>query len=78
MTANQIRNTIQDCATLFEFEYQGLDGNVDPYFHGDGNFSFLLYFNGEEKTVYNIDDVMNTPFIKGKSLNEIAENLIIE
>ncbi len=77
MTANQIKNTIQECATLFEFEYQGLDGNVDPYFHEDGSFSFLLYFNGAETTVYNIDDVMNTKFIHGKSLNEIAESLTI-
>jgi hypothetical protein len=77
MTANQIKDTIQECATLFEFEYQGFYGNVDPYFHEDGSFSFLLYFNGEETTVYNIDDVMNTTFINGKCLNEIAESLYL-
>jgi hypothetical protein len=77
MTANQIKDIIKQCATLFEFEYQGLDGNVDPYFHEDGSFSFLLYFDNEERTVYNIDDVMSTPFIKGKSLNEVAESLKI-
>jgi len=52
MTATQIKNTIQECSTLFEFEYQGKDGNVDPYFHSHDDFSFLLYFNGYEKTVY--------------------------
>lgn len=75
MTANQIKQTIQECATLFEFEYQGKYGNVDPYFHGNNTFSFLLYFNEQEKTVYSIDEVMNTPFIDGKSLNEVAESL---
>lgn len=75
MTANQIKQTIQECATLFEFEYQGKYGNVDPYFHENNTFSFLLYFNEQEKTVYSIDEVMNTPFIDGKSLNEVAESL---
>lgn len=75
MTANQIKNIIQDCATLFEFEYQEIYGNIDPYFHGNNTFSFLLYFNGKEKTVYSINEVMNNPFINGKSLNEVAEFL---
>ncbi|MGN0631036.1 MAG: hypothetical protein ACI4JN_06890 [Ruminococcus sp.] len=72
-----LRKKVKDCYGLVEFSYQGKDGNIDPYFHGNGNYSYLLYFDGSEKTVYSIDDVMDTPFICGKSLNEIGNEIII-
>lgn len=46
---------------------------IDPCFHKDGTYSYLLYFDGFEKTVYSIVDVMNTPFVCGKSLNELRD-----
>ena len=68
---DRLRKKVKDCYGLVEFTYQGKDVNIDPYFHKDGTYSYLLYFDGFEKTVYSIDDVMNTPFVYGKSLNEL-------
>ncbi len=78
MTADKIKARIAEMCTLFGFEYNGKDGNVDPYYlHKTKTKEFLLYFNGEEQTVYNIDDVMNTPFIDGKTLTEVANDIEI-
>lgn len=77
MTALEIATRIGEMCTLFGFEIDGKAGNVDPcYIPGKGN-EFLLFFDGKEQTVYTVDDVMNTPFIGGKALNEIAEKLTI-
>lgn len=64
--------------TLFGFVYNGKDGNVDPYYLPETDTNeFLLFFDGEEQTVNNIDDVMNTPFIEGKTLNDVADQIEI-
>lgn len=73
MTADKIKSRIAEICTLFGFEYKGKDGNVDPY----SSTEFLLYYDGNEKTVHSIDEVMNTPFFGGHSLTEIAEDIII-
>ena len=78
MTAKQIKSRIGECATLFGFEYCGKDGNVDPYYLPETKSTeYLLYFDGEEQIVHSIDDVMSTPFIKGKTLNEVASEIAI-
>lgn len=76
--AQKIRNRIEDCVTLFGFEYNGIEGNVDPcYLPEEKRQEYLLYFNGEEQTVFDIEDVMNTPFIAGKTLSEVADEIEI-
>ena len=78
MNAETIKNRIDEMCTLFGFEYNGKEGNVDPcYDHIAKQNDFLLYFAGEEQTVHDIESVMNTPFIDGHSLNEVAEQLEI-
>lgn len=77
MTAKKIADRIAEMCTLFGFEYGGKDGNVDPYFLPPDKASFLLYFDGEEQTVHSIDAVMSTPFIDGKSLNELYDQIKI-
>lgn len=78
MKATKIKDRISECVTLFGFEFNGKEGNVDPYYNPSSKSSeYLLYFDGSEKTVYNIDDVMNTPFIEGHSLNEIADKITV-
>ena len=76
-TTDILKNKVADCYGLIEFSYQGKDGNIDPYFHTNGTYSYLLYFDGYEKTVYSLDDVMNTPFILGKSLSELGNSIEI-
>ena len=74
MSANDLlKKKVEDCYGLVEFTYHGKYGNIDPCFHKDGTYSYLLYFDGFEKTVYSIVDVMNTPFVCGKSLNELRD-----
>ncbi|MEG0897330.1 MAG: hypothetical protein RR867_09440 [Ruthenibacterium sp.] len=77
MTAQKIQTRIAEICTLFGFEYNGKVGNIDPYYLSEGQFEFLLFFDGEEKTVTSIDAVMNEPFFDGKSLNDIAEDITI-
>lgn len=78
MTAETIKNRINEMCTLFGFEYNGKEGNVDPCHDFEKKQdNFLLFFNGEEQTVHDIDSVMNTPFIDGHSLNEVAGQLEI-
>ena len=78
MTADKIKARIGEMCTLFGFEYNGKDGNVDPYYLPEtGEDSFLLFFDGNEQTVDNLDAVMNTPFIDGKTLREVSDKLVI-
>ncbi len=53
------------------FSYKGKNGCVDP-FRRD---LYCLCYDGKTTEVHNIDDVMNTPFIDGKSLNEVFDEL---
>ena len=66
---------------MIYFSYNGKDGTIDPFgpiipfgANEAGN-KYKLNFNGNETTVYSLDDVMSTPFIDGKSLNDVAENI---
>ena len=78
MNAEQIKNRIDECATLFGFEYQGKEGNIDPYYiHEEKRYEYLLFFDGVEQTVHDIKSVMSTPFIMGNTLEEVAEEIEI-
>lgn len=69
----KIKYALIDCATLCEFSYKGKSGNIDPgYNSGD---SFLLWFDGKERTVHGFDEVMNTLFFDGRPLCDIAEQI---
>ncbi|MEG0485164.1 MAG: hypothetical protein RR576_06930 [Oscillospiraceae bacterium] len=72
-----IKNTIVDNSTLFGFEYNGKFGNIDPCYKPNLGDTFLLFFDGREKTVCSFDEVMNEPFFSGKSLSEIANYITI-
>jgi hypothetical protein len=78
MKAEKIKNRIKECVTLFGFEYNGKEGNVDPYYiPTKKSYEFLLCFDGNEQTVYDIEAVMTTPFINGKTLNEVCNKIVI-
>ncbi|MBQ3299808.1 MAG: hypothetical protein IJG99_05915 [Ruminococcus sp.] len=78
MKAERIKSRIDDCVSLFGFAYRGKEGNVDPcYIHKEKRYEYLLCFDGKEQTVNDIDSVMNTPFILGHTLNELAEEIEI-
>ncbi len=77
MTLKAIGDRLLEMCTLFEFTYNGKDGNIDPYYTPQNGNTFLLYYDGKEQTVYSIDEVLSTPFIDGKCLNEIYDQIEI-
>lgn len=77
MKVERVRKIIKEGASLFEFEYNGKSGNVDHYYAKDEGHSYLLWFDGNEKTVYSLDDVMNDPFFDGKCLTEISDKITV-
>lgn len=55
-----------------EFQYKGLWGAICPFTRTE----ISLCYNGFETTVDSIDKAMSTPFIDGKSLNEISTEIL--
>lgn len=73
MTKSDLKKMIENAVDLFEFEYDGREGNIDPYYIPETkSMEYLLYFDGNEKIVKSIEEVMGTPFIDGKNLNDLA------
>jgi len=77
-TASDIKKRISECVTLFSFEYHGKSGNIDPYYLDGNKYEYLLFFDGNEKMVYDINTVMTEPFFDGKSLSEIVNEIEID
>jgi len=78
MKSDMIKNRIGECATLLGFQCGGIDGYIDPFYIPEtDSHEYVLFFAGASKTVYKLDDVMNTPFINGKTLNEAANEIEI-
>lgn len=78
MKSEIIKNRIEQCITLFGFEYNGKEGNIDPYYMPElKKTKYLLFFDGLETMVDSIDEVMLTPFINGKSLTEICNEITV-
>lgn len=75
MTNLEYIKTTLNNGTLLGFEYEGKDGNIDPYY--EGKDSYLLFFDNKELVVYSLEDVFTTRFIAGKTLKEVADKIII-
>lgn len=60
---------------MLVFQYHGKEGHVDPYGTQDGSFSYLLWYEGDEKLVHSMDEVMDTSIFDGHSLSEIASDI---
>ena len=74
MTANKIKDRINEICTLFGFEYNGIICGVDPL----SPVKFNMWY-GEDNihVAHNIDEVMNVKLFNGKSLNEIYNDIDI-
>lgn len=76
MTLKVALEGIKKCIYQLEFEYDGRIGDIDPCYNPEkSRVEYLLYFDGYEVKVYNMDDVANTPFIDGKTLTEAFDSL---
>ncbi len=62
-------NRITDIQILFD---DGTGGGLDFEAH-DFNFTWLLYYNGEEIEFSDIDEAWNYPLFNGLSLKDLKE-----
>lgn len=71
MNANELINWIDRLTVDIEFRYRGAWGSICPFSREE----ISLCYDGEEVTVHSVEAAMNTPFITGKSLQEICEEI---
>lgn len=72
-TVEEIRDRIAEICCLFGFDYKGKRYCVEPY----SSTEFELWFDDETMTVDSIDKVMSTPFVDGKSISEVVDEIDI-
>lgn len=73
----RIREIVENMVDLIDFVYDEKWGNVEYiYFPEENKTKCLLYFDGYEIWVETMDEIMNTPFIDGKSFNEVADDIV--
>ena len=58
----------------YVFWYHGKMGEIEPF----SRTNIHLCFDEEEIQVNSVEKAMTTPFIEGKTLEEVAEELYIE
>ena len=72
MTLKQLRNVFEDHQDDYSFDYKGKGGSISIF-----DDEIYLAWNGESTEVKNMDEAMKTPFLDGKSFNEVAEDIIL-
>ena len=72
MNVQKIKNQIKEIGSHFLFEYNGKSCGVDPFSEND----FDIWYGDNLKSVQSIDEVMNDKFFDGKSLTEIANEIV--
>ena len=73
MSAEQLREWIDSLTQDIDFVYDGVIGSICPFSRNNISLCYGLY----EITVGSVDEAMATPFIQGKSLNEVCESMTI-
>lgn len=72
MTAKQIKEHLDEMAAHFTFVYKGKMCGVDPL----SRTHYEIWYGGADMVATSLDEVMTTPFFDGKSLEEIAEDIV--
>ena len=75
MTAESLQKEIAKGWAMLVFQYGGKEGHVDPYSTLKDDFSCLLWYDGTEKLVHSMQEVMNIPIFDGHALADIAEDI---
>lgn len=71
MKKEELREDIEDMLLDYEFSYKGVDGSICPFDRDN-----IAYKYGDtEGVAYSVDELMSTPFIGGKTLNEICDKV---
>ncbi len=74
MSKNDLQDRIMSMTQDIEFVYNGKQGSVCPF----NEFDISVSFDGKEMDYTDINDVMQDPFWDGKSLNQIADELMFD
>ena len=73
MKAIDMKTLIAGLTQDIDFEYHGKHGAICPFSHSD----ISLSYDGKEITVESVELAMSTPFVDGKSLAEVCEELVV-
>ncbi len=73
MTASDLRNWINSITQDIDFSYNGKNGSICPI----SRTNISLCYDGNTVDVQSVDVAMSTPFIDGKSLNDLHDKLDI-
>lgn len=73
MNAKELRDLIDSLAYDIEFEYRGIHGSICPISRND----IGLAYGDITKDCKSVDEVMESKIFDGKSLNEIAPELVM-
>lgn len=72
MTYQEFLGILSDHYDDYEFEYRGKRGAICMFEN-----EIIAGYGGSEMSFNNLEEVLKTPFIDGKLLKDVAEELII-
>lgn len=73
MKASDLRKWIDSLTQDIDFSYNGKNGSICPI----SRTNISLCYNGDTVDVQSVEAAMSTPFIDGKSLNDLCDKLDI-
>lgn len=74
MNAKVLRDWIDSLTQDITFRYAGIQGSICPFTRTNISVSY----GDDEFTFNSVDEVMEKPFITGKPLIDICDNMIFE
>lgn len=74
MTALEIKNYLADLVSHLTFNFNNKDCGIDPL----AKDNYEMWCGDNIMTAKSIDEVMNTLFFDGKSLNDIANMIELD
>lgn len=74
MNEKELRQWIDSLTQDIDFVYLGMSGSICPFSRSNISVSY----GDDERTFHSIDEVMETPFITGKSLKDICGKMKFE
>ena len=75
MTASELRDELSQGRTDYEFVFRGKRGSICPFNYPNGQFSADVGYDSVFNTYHTLNELMNAPFLDGKSLTEVAEEI---
>lgn len=77
MTADRLRNVINDCCDDITFTFKGKKCGIFPTVQ-DGNPTYSTWFGDKHQDFFDSDSLMTSSFFDGESLNDIAAHVDIQ